>query len=626
MAQIDLEAATKEQNRNESILPGERGDDADLVATTPMNQLKVSEKKKVAQLCRIARVIVQEMLHSLPNALELQLENSDRPYELLGIATADDDAVSGAKEVSSASGGDHREGDISRTQNDDLMLDQGCDHSSAHATGEETGDILSDLKDDSNKILQNANENPDKIKMGYQRRIEVMTQDRIEDQNMHRREIRGKWRRSEDWEYLEDPWKNIRRGNERLFDESADEQRKALQLELIDAIFSAPRDKPLGQYLDLGLPAIICWVSLVGLRLSAFASTHDSAVLFAQILIECVWACNVSSSAKISDVLESCYRRDLLDNPYCDGTPYPENSRMVRKYIKAVRISIFSLKVLYKHTAPLLDFTEDLNVAWSMPVSQVEERMRVQRYVADSDVERRSFYNVDDFGLEHLQKTGQLEMLWTSYWDEHLELGMKGHAMTLKLYWFCPSLARYFKVVGLCAGLHDDKSLDRLEEIYRTLDMILHSTRDPKKTKKQYQNLEAPEWLSLTAGENSRSPSQDEAVAKPLSQFDVDRGLNRPKYSYEIKEHLTPVTTFPVVERISYLEFPCYYHRLEELRRYMDSRQPRGLRALWRDRRNTNAYYTFWLVTLFGGFGVLLGLLTLAVAIVQAWGQLQALH
>jgi len=72
-------------------------------------------------------------------------------------------------------------------------------------------------------------------------------------------------------------------------------------------------------------------------------------------------------------------------------------------------------------------------------------------------------------------------------------------------------------------------------------------------------------------------------------------------------------------ERISYSQFPIYADRLRELRTYMDSQQPTGLRALWKDRRNSNTYYTFWFVTIFGTLSVFLATCALAVSIAQTW-------
>jgi len=57
----------------------------------------------------------------------------------------------------------------------------------------------------------------------------------------------------------------------------------------------------------------------------------------------------------------------------------------------------------------------------------------------------------------------------------------------------------------------------------------------------------------------------------------------------------------------------------------MDSQQPKGLRALWKDRRNSNTYYTFWFVTIFGTCSVFLATCALAVGIAQTWAAFKQL-
>ncbi|KAL8855399.1 MAG: hypothetical protein Q9178_007955 [Gyalolechia marmorata] len=625
MDRIDLEAATKQQNSIERLLRGERDDDIDTELSLPLDKTPTTKKRQLVRPYLIAQAIVKEVFQALPEVFEQQLGTADNRLELLEGAAKEEDTVFGAKEDISTNSellGDN----ICRTRNEYSAVDPASTHPLAnpirnrgsmtvptHVKHHTQEDFPRDF------LRQSTQANA-----RYDGTTEVMTMDEIEEQNGQRRKDREKWRGSESWAYLEDPWKFVRRGNEPLF--TADEQRKGLQLELMDALFSRPSDPDLDLYLDRGLPAIICWVGLIGLRLSKFATHHEEAVTLTRVLIECVWTCNLSPSAKVGDVLESCYRRRIFKNPYRNGALDDISSINLRTYIGSVRISIYLLNILYNHTAPRFNGTEDLNEALSMQVSQAEENMRIKKPEAEPDVGKGPFYNVSDFSLEHLQNLGELQIQWTPYWDEHLELETKGRAITLKLYWFSPCLARYFRVVGLYDGFERDHSMDRVEEIYRTLDLVLNPNGDSVKSKKQYGKLKAPEWLSLLAYENAMTPNGEDAVRASLSRFQEDRGLDRPKYCCEIEDHLEPFTVGPIVERITHLEFPFYYQRLKELRSYMDSRQPRGLRALWRDRRNTNAYYTFWLVIIFSGIGVLLGFCTLAVAIIQAWAQLQTLH
>lgn len=145
-------------------------------------------------------------------------------------------------------------------------------------------------------------------------------------------------------------------------------------------------------------------------------------------------------------------------------------------------------------------------------------------------------------------------------------------------------------------------------------------------------NLDAPEWLTLFAHEELeewKPVTGDDGVSMPtlpLSRFHVYREPEKPKFCCEVQDHMEPPYASPSIERITFTQYPFYHHRLRELRSYMDSRQPRGLAALWRDRRNSNLYYTFWFVLIFGVLGMILAFGTLAVAVLQAWGQLQGLH
>ena len=51
---------------------------------------------------------------------------------------------------------------------------------------------------------------------------------------------------------------------------------------------------------------------------------------------------------------------------------------------------------------------------------------------------------------------------------------------------------------------------------------------------------------------------------------------------------------------ILYSEFPIFETRLRQLRHYIDSPKPPGLRHIWRDKRDSLSYYTFWGVIIFG--------------------------
>lgn len=75
-----------------------------------------------------------------------------------------------------------------------------------------------------------------------------------------------------------------------------------------------------------------------------------------------------------------------------------------------------------------------------------------------------------------------------------------------------------------------------------------------------------------------------------------------------------------------YSTYPEYEDRLRILRAYMDTKKPKGFRGLWRDKRDTYSYYTFWGVIIFGGISVLLGLLSLIASVLQTIASWKALE
>jgi hypothetical protein len=78
-------------------------------------------------------------------------------------------------------------------------------------------------------------------------------------------------------------------------------------------------------------------------------------------------------------------------------------------------------------------------------------------------------------------------------------------------------------------------------------------------------------------------------------------------------------------EALSYSQFPLFETRIRQLVFYMDTQKPQGLRQLWRDKRDTLNFYTFWGVIIFGGLSVFLALFSLAMSIAQTVASFRAL-
>lgn len=74
-----------------------------------------------------------------------------------------------------------------------------------------------------------------------------------------------------------------------------------------------------------------------------------------------------------------------------------------------------------------------------------------------------------------------------------------------------------------------------------------------------------------------------------------------------------------------YSEFIIFENRIRQLVHYMDTQKPQGFRQLWRDKRDTLSYYTFWGVIIIGGLSVFPELFSLAVSIAQMVASFRAL-
>lgn len=76
---------------------------------------------------------------------------------------------------------------------------------------------------------------------------------------------------------------------------------------------------------------------------------------------------------------------------------------------------------------------------------------------------------------------------------------------------------------------------------------------------------------------------------------------------------------------LAYNRYPDLAPRIKLLVEYMEKQKPRGFRALWRDKRDSNAWYTFWAAVIFGAIALLLALTSLAVSAAQTWASFRAL-
>jgi hypothetical protein len=77
---------------------------------------------------------------------------------------------------------------------------------------------------------------------------------------------------------------------------------------------------------------------------------------------------------------------------------------------------------------------------------------------------------------------------------------------------------------------------------------------------------------------------------------------------------------FNVQEREIYdlsSDFPVLKSRITVLLHHLSTKRPRTWRQLWRDKRDSASWYTFWAVLIFGGMGIILALIQVILQILQ---------
>lgn len=293
--------------------------------------------------------------------------------------------------------------------------------------------------------------------------VQVMSKSEIQAENEQRRSVRDLWwPGTENWAYLGDSWRHLWEPmtepgvrHVELFQFShPEEKRKALQLDLIDAL-TAQSNLPVVNRMRKDFSSIAPWISLIGLRLNGLRPMYRSSpqidsVKQIEVLIECLWACNRYSpklgvaqdrqGPNIGDVLISCYRRGVLCQSSIRGGI---DQSLVSEHFELVCRALFLISTLYRLRLRSFKLGKAPGIRWDMLLSDAEASMRDPPRRTEVEMRQDAFCRIGDFNIKDLQTLGQLQLQWTSYWDEHLELEVKPEATVLKLYWFQPALAQF---------------------------------------------------------------------------------------------------------------------------------------------------------------------------------------
>ncbi|KAH7403753.1 hypothetical protein BKA64DRAFT_459970 [Cadophora sp. MPI-SDFR-AT-0126] len=135
----------------------------------------------------------------------------------------------------------------------------------------------------------------------------------------------------------------------------------------------------------------------------------------------------------------------------------------------------------------------------------------------------------------------------------------------------------------------------------------------------QYGLLPVPQWLKAFYVSEHGTLSAEEA---PNMSYFLRDGM--PRVS-DIEYHLDYIDVkLPLTQLFE--KYKIWRDRLRQLKAYMDSQKPGGIRGLWADKRDSHQWYTFWAVIIVGGASVILSVPGLMVSIVQTVGTFKGLE
>jgi hypothetical protein len=170
-----------------------------------------------------------------------------------------------------------------------------------------------------------------------------------------------------------------------------------------------------------------------------------------------------------------------------------------------------------------------------------------------------------------------------------------------------------------CHNSHSAQS-PIFDELSETYSLLFRSHKDTyQENLAQYGLLPVPQWLRVCYGDENGVLSP--RIATNMSYF---LQPNRPRVSdieYHIagaKNKLPPTQLFE--------KYHIWRDRLRELKAYMDSQKPGGIRGLWADKRDSLQWHTFWAVIIVGSFSLILSFLGLVVSVVQTVGTFKGIH
>ncbi|APA05482.1 hypothetical protein sscle_01g002520 [Sclerotinia sclerotiorum 1980 UF-70] len=368
-----------------------------------------------------------------------------------------------------------------------------------------------------------------------------------------------------------------------------------------------------------------------------------------------------STTSTIGAIIERCYASGVLRQPE-DAPLNPENvifhTELRQDYgihilLVAISLKIFndclieddlglvhnSRQILWSPTDLLRDACGGASLEQILAFQGPELVVSIL-YLSRSTKPRMSFElshtnagRIDDLNIESLKSIGDLRVVWTDIFEEHLLLNHQ--KKYLKIARLRPFIWGMLSIFQNDCIYREPQELSVLKEvkadIEKTWAIIFSISPLGENSKNKLKIREKLKQEYETVTDENQNPVNTCSI-ETLKQYHMpwiedDSATGRVQSYYESRwENLQGIIqTKQNKSTIDYSNFGMFEDRVQELRQYMDSQKPRGLRQLLRDSRDALNYYTFMGVIIFGLLTVFLALASFAVGVAQAYASFKAL-
>ena len=339
-----------------------------------------------------------------------------------------------------------------------------------------------------------------------------------------------------------------------------------------------------------------------------------------------------------------CYRRRILQQPKAREKNL---AQLHRKYIYAVFCSM-------NYKSNEIDLIRLCDLKWTaedaklsvgdVMMKAVDKRMTLQRALPQTT---EPLFETSHLSVRALLGIGKIEIEWTLSLDEHLRLKNAANGKrALQIFWD-PSL------LWIIYGYFDDlPKWPELIELKRTYAILFHpsstiqtrskklpgttqgldleASTDPEATKPfnfptPLTEIDINDAYFLLPAPPSIAAQQDQSQFSPLTTAKATM-KHAPPYTLASHLHHEAVQTTPLNAMEEFASYAVFGDRLRELQWYMDKTKPRGLFGLWRDRRDSLAWYTLWAAIAFGSVSLFLAFSSVVISAVQTRAAFLALE